>query len=190
MTKQSRGFLAIPFRTTLLGLMLFRCALISANADQVFQCRDASGKVTYSNTPCNLKSTQTPSEDGTSDYGSIYGEWRGQTQFKETVSGGSDRLSHLITPLTLRIEPGGKVTGASQDSGCRILGLARPGPVATEPSLDLTVSSCKDRVFNRRYTGSLALYTRQKYATLQLISLPPPLFGKPATYDISATLKR
>jgi len=176
-----------PQGLRLIALPLLVCAVCSAGADQVFQCRDVSGKVTYSNVPCGSESKQTPSED---DYGSIYGEWRGQTQFKETVSGPSDRLAHLITPVTLKIDPGGKVTGVSQDSGCRILGLARPGPAATVPSLDVTVSSCRDRVFNRRYIGTFALYSRQKYATLQLVSLPPPLFGKPATYDITATLKR
>src|SRR5215468_6292687 len=100
----------------------------------------------------------------TEDYGSPYGQWRGQAQFKETVSGGSDRLAHLIAPLTLVIEVGGTVTGATQDSGCRIIGVVGPGPVATVPSLDLTMSSCKDRVFNRRYTGTLTLHTYEQYA--------------------------
>ncbi len=160
----------------------------SAAADQMYECKDVSGKVTFSNIPCDVKANPTPSDDG--NYASIYGEWRGQSQFKETVAGGSSGLAHLITPMTLMIEEGGKVTGTTQDSGCRILGLVRPGMVATVPDLDLTVSSCKERVFNRRYTGSLALYTKQRYATIQLISLPPGPFAKPATYDISATLRR
>jgi hypothetical protein len=71
-----------------------------------------------------------------------------------------------------------------------VIGVARPGPEATVPSLDLAVSSCKNKLFNRRYTGSLSLHTHQRYATLELHSLPPPRFGKPATYDISATLRR
>lgn len=123
-------------------------------------------------------------------YETPYGPWRGQTQFKETVSGGSDRLAHMITPLALTIDVGGKVTGETRDSGCRIVGVALPGPVLTMPDLDLTVSSCNNRVFNRRYTGSLVVHAHQEAATLRLRSLPPPVFGKPATYDISATLTR
>ena len=175
-----------------LGLAAGLLALVSlpAAADQVFECRDASGKVTLSAVPCEIGSKPAPPDAGPQDYGSIYGEWRGQTQFKETVTGGSDRLAHVMTPLILMIEEGGKVTGTTQDSGCQVAGLVRPGPAATEPALDITVSSCRERAFNRRYTGSLVLYSRQKYAALHLVSLPGPRFGKPATYDMSATLRR
>ena len=133
--------------------------------------------------PCSLLPARANDEN-------VYGAWRGQTQFRETVSGGSNRLAHLIAPLTLTIEVGGTVAGAAGDSGCRIIGSTRPGPRPTMPDLDLTVSSCKERVFNRRYTGSLVLDAREQSATLRLRSLPPPLFGKPAIYDISATLRR
>lgn len=168
-------------------LLLGLCCFFSATADQVFECRDASGRVTHSTVPCNVQSPA-PSQNEESNYETFYGGWRGQAQFKQTASSGSDGTRRLITPLTLMIEAGGKVTGATQDSGCRILGVARPGPLPTEPALDLTVSSCKDRVFNLRYTGSLALYVRQRYATLHLVSLPRPVVG--TTYDISATLQR
>jgi hypothetical protein len=171
-------------------LVLGLAALPLANADRVYECRDTLGKVTFSNIPCDIQQSPAPTDNATGNYDTFYGRWRGQTQFKETVTGVPNGAAHLITPLTLTIDEGGKVTGTTEDSGCRVLGIARSGPVSTVPNLDLTVSSCMNKVFNRRYTGSLSLYTRQKYATLQLYSLPPSLFGKPATYDMSATLRR
>ncbi len=127
---------------------------------------------------------------GAANYESFYGAWRGQTSFKEAVSGSDRTNAHVIAAVTLVIEEGGRVTGAAQDVGCNIVGAAGPGPVPTEPSLAVTVSSCSHRAFNRKYTGSLVLHPRDGYATLHLVSLPPSKFGKAVTCDISATLKR
>lgn len=164
------------------------CSLLSAKAGQVFDCQDASGKVTYSTVPCAVQSRRAPSQTEASDYETFYGEWRGQTKFQQSDSSAPDGRTSLLTPLTLMIEEGGKVSGASEDSGCRILGVARPGPLPTESALDLTVSSCRNHAFNRKYTGSLALYPRQGYATIHLVSLARPDSG--TTYDIGATLQR
>ena len=125
-----------------------------------------------------------------SDYETIYGAWRGQTHFKETTTGGTGAHPHVIAAVTLVIEEGGRVTGTARDVGCRIVGVAGPGPAPTEPSLALTVSSCSQAAFNRKYTGSLVLHPRDGYASLHLVSLPPSKYRKAVTYDISATLKR
>jgi hypothetical protein len=109
------------------------CSFFSARSDQVFECRDASGRVSYSTVPCSGQSKPAPSENEVSNYETFYGGWRGQAQFKQTASSGSNGTTRLLTPLTLTIEAGGKVTGATRDSGCRILGVARPGPLPTEP---------------------------------------------------------
>jgi hypothetical protein len=171
-------------------MLLLPCTLTSANADQVFQCRDAFGKITFSNVPCSGQATPAPKDTGTSSYGTFYGEWRGQAQIKETVAGQTGNTAQSVAALTLMIEPGGKVTGISEESGCRLLGVARPGSVATVPSLDVTLSSCKEPLFNRRYAGAIGLYLEQRYATLQLLSPPMSVFGKIATYDMTATSRR
>jgi len=175
--------------SVVVALLGLACA-VSASAGQVFECPDATGKVTYSNVPCGVEAGPAASQAEPSSYETFYGEWQGQTQFQETVSGGPSGTARLMTPLSLKIEAGGKVTGATRDFGCRILGVARRGLASTEPDLDLTVSACKDRAFNRKYTGALVLYARQQYATIHLHSGPPPLFGKPAAYEIAATLRR
>ena len=127
---------------------------------------------------------------GASEYETFYGAWRGQTHFTATASGSAAAHAHVIAALTLVIEEGGRVTGAARDVGCRIAGAAGPGPAPTEPSLALTVSSCNQKAFNRKYTGSLVLHPRDGNARLHLVSLPPSKYARAVTYDISATLKR
>jgi hypothetical protein len=173
-----------------LGVVLLALLVASSHADQVFTCRDASGKVTFSNVPCSGQANPPPADSGTSNYSTFYGEWRGQAQIKETVAGQTGNTAHSVAALTLMIDPGGKVTGSSEESGCRVLGVAGPGPVATVPGLDVTLSAWKEPLFNRRYTGSLALYPQERYATLQLLSPPMSPFGKIASYEITATLRR
>jgi Domain of unknown function (DUF4124) len=168
------------------------CALASisslADADQVFQCRDSVGKVTFSNVPCAGAPSSAKAEES-AGYNTYLGEWRGQTQFKQTLAGQAAGTAHVVAPMTLMIDAGGKVTGASVEAGCRVLGVTVPGPVATVQSLDLTLSSCNENIFNRRYTGSFGLYTQQKYAEIFLVS-PSMLTEKPGAYSITATLRR
>src|SRR3974390_3498921 len=80
-------------------------AVVTASAGQVFECRDASGKVAYSTVPCGAQAQPASPEAGAPNYETFYGPWHGQTQFRETVAGGgTDALAHLITPLILTIE--------------------------------------------------------------------------------------
>jgi len=161
---------------------------VSVYADQVFQCRDSSGKVTFSNLSCTGTPPRAKAEESAA-YNTYLGEWRGQTQFKQTLAGQAAGTAHVVAPMTLMIDAGGKVTGTSVEAGCRVLGLVVPGPVATVQSLDLTLSSCNESSFNRRYSGSFAIYPQQKYAAIQLISASM-LTEKPGAYSITATLRR
>jgi hypothetical protein len=174
------------------SIALVACGLTlsssAAAADQIYQCRDVTGTVTFSNVPC-AGAPPTAKAEESSSYNTYLGEWRGQTQFKQTLALQAAGAAHVVAPMTLMIDAGGKVTGASVEAGCRVLGLAVPGPVATVQSLDLTLSSCKESIFNRRYSGSFAIYPQQKYAAIQLIS-SSVLTEKPGAYSITATLRR
>src|SRR5436309_6032787 len=76
------------------------------------------------------------------EYASPYGEWRGQTQYQATIKGESDAGAHAVIPLILEIERGGKVTGASPDNGCRVLGIAKPGISPNIVTLNVTLTGC------------------------------------------------
>ena len=94
---------------------------------------------------------------------SFTGEWRGQAQYQATVAGVVDAAAHSVTNLTIALEAGGKVRGASTENGCRLLGIGSPGPVATITTLDVTFSGCQYAGLNRRFGGTLAMYDGGKY---------------------------
>jgi len=158
-----------------------------ASASDVFQCKDAGGKITFSNIPC---AGQTPKPESleASAYSTPYGEWLGQIQFKETSAKGA--AAKAVAALTMKIEPGGRLTGASNETGCRALGIGAPSVTPMLLSLDVTLSNCLDAGFNRHYNGSLAVYPADKSAQLMLMSTPTPFNSPPLVYDLRGTMRR
>jgi len=176
--------------------MILRTAALSvalilstaANAGTV-QCKDAAGKVTYTNLPCEGQTIKPESLEA-SAYNSPYGEWLGQVQFKESMSGQTSGLAQAVAAMTLKIEAAGRLTGASNETGCRALGIAQPSSVVTLLSLDVSVTGCQQSVFNQRYTGTLGVYPHDKYAAVYVISTPTLLSKKAAVYTITGTMRR
>jgi hypothetical protein len=112
----------------------------------------------------------------------------GQVQFKQTTSlKGAE--ARAVSALTIKIEPGGKVTGASNETGCSALGIAMSS-MPTLLSLDVTLTACRDAGFNQHYNGTLAVYPQDKSARLMLMSTPVLLSGKSTVYDLQGTMRR
>jgi len=124
-----------------------------------------------------------------SDYSSPYGEWRGQTQYQAFIGTASDSAGHIVTNLTIKIDPQGKVVGSSTENGCRVLGLAAPSFAPTMVTLNVTLSDCKYSGYNRTYTGSLSVLSKEQYAKFSLQAVEFML-GKAGTYNITATMRR
>lgn len=125
-----------------------------------------------------------------SDYSNPYGEWRGQAQFHARIGENLDPKGHAVTELSIAIDPEGKLVGASAANGCRALGIAAPSGPKTVMNLDVTLSGCAYAGFNRRYSGNLFLYPKERYASLRLRSLVVSNGPKAVSFDIRATLKR
>lgn len=123
------------------------------------------------------------------DYTSPYGEWRGQTQYQAFIRTTSDPAAHVITDLTINIDPRGKVLGTSVENGCRMLGLASPGVTPTIVTLNVTLSGCTYGGYNRTYQGSLSVFTKDRYSKFSLQAIDVNS-GKAGTYNISATMRR
>jgi hypothetical protein len=123
------------------------------------------------------------------DYSSPYGEWRGQTQYQAFIGTASDPAGHIVTNLTIKIDRQGKVVGTSTENGCRVLGLAAPSFAPAMVTLNVTLSDCKYEGYNRTYTGSLSVYSKDLYAkfSLQAVEISS---GKAGTYNITATMRR
>ena len=122
-------------------------------------------------------------------YSSPYGEWRGQTQYQAFIRTTSDPASHIVTNLTINVDPQGKVTGTSIENGCRMLGLAAPGIVPTIVTLNVTLTGCTYSGFNRTYMGSLSVFSKETYAKFSLQAIDVSS-GKAGTYNITATMRR
>lgn len=99
--------------------------------------------------------------------------------------------AHAVVPLVLKIESGGKITGAATENGCRISGVALPGFSKDSLALDVTLSGCAYPGYNRRLGGTLGLILPQKYAQLWIYAMPID-FLRPSgmSYDIKGSLRR
>jgi hypothetical protein len=123
------------------------------------------------------------------DYSTPYGEWRGQTQYQAFIKTTSDPAAHIVTNLTILVDPSGKVTGTSTENNCKLLGLASPSVAPFILSLNITVTGCNYSGLNRTYQGQLAVFTKDKYAkfSLQAIEISS---GKSGTFNITSTMRR
>ncbi len=91
--------------------------------------------------------------------------------------------------MTIAIDPGGRVDGASSENGCRALGIARRlAAGAAVLTMDVTLSGCKTDALNRSYTGTLAAYS-DGTATFDL-SANQIGGGKVASFRVSASFRR
>lgn len=122
-------------------------------------------------------------------YSSPYGEWRGQTQYQAFIKTTSEPAGHIVTNLTINIDPKGKVVGTSTENGCRMLGLAEPGIAPTIVTLNVTLTGCTFAAYNRPYTGSLSVFSKEQHAKFSLQAIDVSA-GKAGTYNITATMRR
>lgn len=186
----------------LVGLVVIVSASLSApSAGQAIYRCEQGGKVTYTDAPCakpviqevegelpnSAPRTQKVVSGG---YTTPYGPWSGQTQFQimNTNVLQSDG-THFIAFTELMIGEDGKVTGGSAENSCRLLGLASPGFAPTMLNLDVTLSNCPAKLFNRRYHGTLIMNPKQRTAQMSIRALQIGI-GQAVNADIKATLAR
>lgn len=115
----------------------------------------------------------------------LAGDWIGTAQFVAVAAGQEIQDAHAVTRLTLRIEAGGKVSGASREAGCQILGLS--SAVSSNSSaltMDVTLKHCRHSSLNGRYSGTVAL--NGETASLLLRAGKNTLWGS----EVKATLRR
>jgi hypothetical protein len=164
----------------------------------VYRCT-TNGTVTYRDTPCDRPSAppllqQAPPQTavppvpatGKPDF---YGGWSGQAQYQASINSRPVDEAHAVVDLVLIIDPKGKLTGASQANGCRILGLASPQSSQTM-KLDVTFSGCRYPGFNRRFTGTFGLPPGKSFSTVSLVAYDVRPGAPSSMYDITATMRR
>lgn len=185
------------FTRRALGAAVLLAGAVATSAAQagstVYRCNEG-GRVVFSDSPCSGP-TSAPQASGAAaagggNYGTLFGEWRGQAQFQASENGRQLAAGHSVAPLVLNVAPDSKVTGISSDSGCKVLGLASPGLLPTLMNLDVTLSGCQYAPMNRRLTGTLMLNTSAKVVQLSMQAYSVPTFGPSSRYEVTATLRR
>ncbi|WP_324781195.1 hypothetical protein [Thiobacillus sedimenti] len=193
--------------------MVLACAVIgalslaSASADEPFYRCSVNGKTVYTDKPCDAPtlpgaSGQNAAAAGpggksaasiTLDYTTPYGVWRGQAQYQAAVKGQPVAEAHGVVPLVVQVDKAGKVQGASPENGCTLLGVAAPYLTPNMLTLDVTLAGCRYTAYNRRYSGTLALYPSRNSVQFSLHASIVGLatFGSsPTFFDIKATMRR
>lgn len=114
-----------------------------------------------------------------------FGVLRGMTQFMFTPYQSPNEQA--VATFILNMGADFKVTGGSQELGCKALGIASPGLAKHILNLDLTLSDCRNPHYNQRLHGYVA--GRDDGAvtlSLQWVSVTLPLKGN---FTLSGTLQ-
>jgi hypothetical protein len=181
-----------------------------AHADEPFYRCVVNGKTIYTDKPCDVLTRPSMEESSAStsskasdqagkpaqsielDYTKPYGIWRGQAQYQASEKGQLMHDAHAVMPLVLQVEKQGRVRGTSPENGCKMLGVAAPYVTPNILMLDVTLSGCRYPAFNRRYSGTLALYQSNNSVQFSLhsINVESAFIGKVGYLEIKATMRR
>ena len=176
----------------LLGLLLSPIAMAQ------YRCVE-NGKTLFTDKPC--ASDDAPSsfqgnspkvigDSANSAYSTSSGDWRGQVQYQATHQGQTRSEAHAVVQTTVSIDPQGKILGVSPENGCKMKGIASPSTMPTILNLDITLTDCAFKKFNRRMSGTLALYPAEKRAQFWIYAHPVDLFNPGWSFDIKGTMRR
>ncbi len=192
--------IAYVFSGQYMKLLLATIAIFffAGTAHAQYRCVE-NGKTMLTDRPCaseQAQSNQQPQgktnnvigDVANSAYATTTGGWRGQAQYQANVGGVISQEAHAVVPMTIEIDPQGKILGSSPENGCKIKGLATPGVMATISNIDVTFSGCAYTSFNRRMSGTLAIYPAQKYAQFGLYAISVGIGKVAESFDIRATL--
>lgn len=196
MTKLQR---LAPFILAAIVVLAVTAVSTSVTAQTIYRC-EQGGQVTYTDAPCDnpliqqiggAPTASPPTEQTVIGGGAInaYGPWSGQAQYQIRHSGAQPDGAHFMAFTKLLIGEDGKVTGLSPENNCQILGLASPTHTPTMLNLDVTLSNCPAKQFNRRYYGTLLMNARSRTASLNVRSYQIGI-GQLAAAEIRATLAR
>lgn len=174
--------------------------LLCSNAFAQYRCVE-NGNTILTDRPCaavipssepqyQLKAPTVHGDAANSAYSLPSGTWRGQVQYQATTKGGIVPAAMAVVPMTIEIDPQGKIKGSSPENGCKLNGIAAPGISPQSLSLDVTFSECRYVGFNRRFSGVIAVNQAQKYALLSLNGSHIVVMGNMSIFDIKGTMRR
>src|SRR5882757_4476342 len=167
-------------------------------AKTIYRCTK-DGQITLTDKPCegspspensNATSSQSSSTTVASSSNlSPVGDWHGQIQYQGRENGQTLAEAHSVESSSLTFSADGKVSGASQEIGCKWLGVWSQGGRLV--SIDPSLTGCAYDGLNRRFTGTFLLGVPDSSGEMMLQAFTLPLPGRGARlYDIKGTLRR
>ena len=101
------------------------------------------------------------------------GDWQGQAEYLAKVNAAPDEAAHVVVGISVRVEPGGKISGASPENGCRLLGVLKPFSSPQVYQSQVTVSQCRAASLNGRYMGPVTVKPQAGTLALSLTMVEP-----------------
>jgi hypothetical protein len=119
----------------------YRCAV---NGQTILTDKPCDSAVTVPTTGAVATAASGAVSSQPSGAQTIVGNWSGQTQFQGAQNAQVIEEAHSVVPLVLAFSADGKVTGASAENGCLLLGLWAPGSTPRLFNLDITLKGCPE----------------------------------------------
>ena len=119
------------------------------------------------------------------------GTWWGQAEYLAKVNAIPDEAAQAVVDLTVTVEAGGKITGASPANGCLLSGVLTPGSTPQNYRSQVTVSGCRAGNLNGRYMGPVSVKPQAGTLALSLTMSQPGGPGRESRWaTITVTMLR
>jgi hypothetical protein len=119
------------------------------------------------------------------------GTWWGQAEYVAKVNAVPDEAAQAVVDLTVTIEAGGRISGASLANGCQLSGVLTPFSSPQVHRSQITVSSCRAASLNGRYMGPVTVKPQAGTLALSLTMSQPGGVGRDSRWGtITVTMVR
>jgi hypothetical protein len=119
------------------------------------------------------------------------GTWWGQAEYLAKVNAVLDEASQSVVDLSVQVEAGGKISGASPANGCRLSGVVTPFVTPEVFRSQITVSGCRASNLNGRYMGPVTVKPKEGTLSLSLTMSQPGGLGRATKWGtITVTMVR
>ena len=119
------------------------------------------------------------------------GTWWGQAEYLAKVKAVPDEAAQAVVELTVRVEAGGKISGASPANGCQLSGVLTPGSTPQNYRSQVTVTGCRAAILNGRYLGPVSVKPQSGTLAMSLTMSQPGGLGRDSRWGtITVTMVR
>jgi hypothetical protein len=128
---------------------------------------------------------------GAGRFDNAVGTWWGQAEYLAKVNAVPDEAAQAVVDLTVTVEAGGKISGASPANGCRLSGVLTPFSSPQVHRSQVTVSGCRAQSLNGRYLGPVTVKPQAGTLALSLTMSQPGGLGRDSRWGtITVTMVR